>query len=205
MQTLQKTESPFQNWEQYCQSQDQDRDFYLNKVGIDLGYIHPENETLNPQLRALILHHVIYKLGWELPDVPLLHAIFGQGLVEQWSQKSQKLYPHFKLIVAVKLGEEELEISCHHQPIKNAPKIDEDCDYSWDPLWDSLEVSLSLSPDNTLNDLELEWSMYPDEQSFSTTGELMSASELVESFEAAKEAILLAGYRLEQFRLLLVQ
>ena len=189
--------SLFQNWTVYC-CQSQNRDFHLNQIGIKLGYVRPGNNQLSPKTRAAILQHIIYKIGWELPQEPLSWLIFGKDAIAKWSQIDKQHYPHFQLIIAVKLGDECLLLSCHHQPLPGAPEIPENLDFSWQPFWDNVEMFWGDYPQKTSNDLELDWVCYPDEQSFST-GQVMSKTELTKSLEDAREAIALAGYDPNQF------
>ena len=191
--TQQRQPSLFQFWNQYC-LQPQNRDLLLSRIGIELGYVRPGNNyRLSPQARAAILQHIIYRLGWELPQEPLSWLVFGKDLIERWSQIDKQHYPHYQLIIAVKPGERCLMVSCHHQPLSGAPRIDNrQCDFSWEPHWDSLEYFWGDYPNNTTNVLELEWSVYPNEFSFGAT-KLMAKTELTKSLNEAKEAIALAG------------
>lgn len=192
--------SLFQSWTLYCR-QPQNRDFHLNQIGIRLGYVCQGNRNqLNPQTRAAILEHIVYKIGWELPQEPLSWLVFGKDLISRWSQIDQQHYPHYHLIIAVKPGEKCLMISCHHQPLWGAPRIiNSQCDFGWEVHWDNLEYFWGDYPEGSSNNLELDWACYPDEFSFGST-KLMSASELAKSLENATEAIALAGYDPNQFR-----
>lgn len=196
----QQQPSPFKIWTLYCH-QPQNREFHLNQIGIRLGYVSPGNRNqLNPQARAAILQHIIYKLGWELPQEPLSWLIFGKELIEQWTEIDKQHYPHYQLILAVKPGEEGLMVSCHHQPLWGAPRIDNSqCDFSWEAHWDNLEYFWGEYPGNTSNILELEWNCYPDEFGFGST-KLMSKSELAKSWDNATEAIALAGHDINKLR-----
>ncbi|MBD2743673.1 hypothetical protein [Coleofasciculus sp. FACHB-1120] len=155
----------------------QPSDDLLYRIGTHVDALTPEDQDLiqrhqqgylNPEQRFRVLSWIV-RQGFEMEgDIALL--IFGREQLTEWWQRSQQAYPDFEFYLAFEAdptdAEPQLCFTMHWLPKPGAPQPCSDCDFPWQPWWDSGDMFWGALTGQCINQFEFNLFCYPNQESF---------------------------------------